>query len=126
MHRLAGGGTLIPSDRNYRHQLRIDGAETIRAGLSKLHGLRHAYAQIRYEEPTGWKSPAARGPKVKTFTEEQEQTNHQARQTISFELGPVREQVTVIYPSQWDARITDESNAINDCDADLDCYHCNH
>lgn len=100
MHRLAGGGTLIPRDRNYRQQLRIDEAETTRSGLSKVHGLRHAYAQIRYEEPTGWKSPAAGGPQVKTFTEEQEQIYHQARQTVRFESGRVREQLTVAYRSK--------------------------
>jgi hypothetical protein len=29
------------------------------AGLSKMHGLRHLYAQVRYLELTGWKAPAA-------------------------------------------------------------------
>jgi hypothetical protein len=90
-------GSLIPSDRNRRHQLRVYEADTTRAGLCKMHGLHHAYAQIRYQELTGWKSSVAGGPQVKTFTEEQEQIDHQARQTISFELGPVREQVTEIY-----------------------------
>ena len=61
-HQLAGKGSLIPSTKNYRQQLRIYEAETARAGLSKMHGLRHAYAQTRYEELTGWKSPAAGGP----------------------------------------------------------------
>ncbi|GAB3112559.1 hypothetical protein GCM10027217_41860 [Pseudomaricurvus hydrocarbonicus] len=32
------------------------------AGLSKLHGLRHAYAQERYRELTGWNAPANGGP----------------------------------------------------------------
>ena len=93
-------GSLIPSDRNYRHQLRICEVGTIRAGLSKMHGLRHAYAQIRNEELTGWRSPAAGGLQVKTFTEEQEQIDHQARQTISVESGHIREQVTEIYLSE--------------------------
>ncbi len=43
-HRLAGKGSLIPSNRNYRQQLRIYEGHTLRAGLSKMHGLRHAYA----------------------------------------------------------------------------------
>jgi integrase len=70
-HQPAAKGPLIPSMKNYRQQLRIYEPETIRAGLSKMHGPRHAHAQIRYEELTGWKSPAAGGPQVKTFTEEQ-------------------------------------------------------
>lgn len=61
-HRLAGGGSLIPAERNYRQQLRVYERHTANAGLSKLHGLRHAYAQGRYEELTGWKAPAAGEP----------------------------------------------------------------
>lgn len=60
--RLAGFGSLIPSNRNYVHQLRVYEGNTRRAGLSHMHGLRHAYAQQRYEELTGWKAPAAGGP----------------------------------------------------------------
>jgi hypothetical protein len=54
---LAGLGSLIPSNRNYVQQLRIYEGNTLRAGLSRMHGLRHAYAQQRYEELTGWRLP---------------------------------------------------------------------
>jgi len=47
--RLAGLGSLIPSNRNYVQQLRIYEGNTLRAGLSNMHGLRHAYAQNRYD-----------------------------------------------------------------------------
>ena len=60
-HRLAGFGSLIPSNRNYVHQMRIYEDNTLSAGLSQMHGLRHAYAQNRYQELTGWKVPAAGG-----------------------------------------------------------------
>ncbi len=60
-HRLAGKGSLIPSAKNYRQQLRVYESYTLRAGLSRMHGLRHAYAQDRYEELTGWKPPVAGG-----------------------------------------------------------------
>jgi hypothetical protein len=96
-HRLAGKGSLIPSNRNYRQQLRIYEGHTLRAGLSKMHGLRHAYAQNRYEELTGWKSPAAGGPSSKSLTREQKDQNHQARLIISHELGHEREQITAVY-----------------------------
>ncbi len=95
--RLAGFGSLIPSNRNYVHQLRVYEGHTCRAGLSKMHGLRHAYAQNRYEELTGWKCPAAGGPNSKALTPEQKEIDRQARLSISRELGHEREQVTAVY-----------------------------
>lgn len=94
---LAGKGSLIPSAKNYRQQLRLYEAETARAGLSRMHGLRHAYAQNRYEELTGWRSPAAGGPAVKTLTPEQKRIDQQARLTISLELGHERPQIVAVY-----------------------------
>ena len=49
-----------------------------------MHGLRHAYAQTRYEELTGWKFPAASGPDRKSLTTEQRQSDREARLLISF------------------------------------------
>ena len=95
--RLAGLGSLIPSNRNYVHQLRVYEGNTLRAGLSHMHGLRHAYAQHRYEELTGWKAPAAGGLGGKVLTSEQRETDRQARLTISRELGHEREAVTSAY-----------------------------
>ncbi len=95
--RLAGKGSLIPSNRNYRQQVRIYEGHTLRAGLSKMHGLRHAYAQQRYEELTGWKSPAAGGPSSKSLPREQRDQDHQARLIISRELGHERRQVVSVY-----------------------------
>ena len=59
---LAGGGALIPPDRNYRQQLKVYENRTRAAGLYRMHGLRHHYALTRYQEITGWKAPAAGGP----------------------------------------------------------------
>jgi len=97
---LAGKGSLIPSSRNYKQQLRIYERHTANAGLSKMHGLRHAYAQQRYEELTGWKSPAAGGPTAKMLTPEQKAIDQQARLTISRELGHERIQIVSIYCSK--------------------------
>ena len=94
---LAGRGSLIPSSRNYRQQLRIYERHTANAGLSKMHGLRHAYAQQRYRDLTGWPAPAAGGPTAKTLTQEQKTVDREARLTISRELGHEREQITSIY-----------------------------
>lgn len=95
--RLAGLGSLIPSNRNYRQQMRVYEGNTLRAGLSQMHGLRHAYAQNRYEELTGWKAPAADGPDRKSLTPEQRELDHEVRRIISQELGHDREAVVGAY-----------------------------
>ena len=95
--RLAGFGSLIPSNRNYVHQLRIYEGNTLRAGLSRMHGLRHTYAQNRYEELTGWKCPVAGGLESRGMTQEQREIDRQARLIISKELGHEREAVTCAY-----------------------------
>jgi site-specific recombinase XerC len=96
-HKLAGKGSLIPSARSYVQQLRVYEGHTNRAGLSKMHGLRHAYAQSRYRELTGWPSPAAGGPTSELLTKKQQQKDQEARLTVSRELGHEREQVTAVY-----------------------------
>ena len=94
---LAGFGSLIPSQRTYVNQLRVYVSYIRRAGLSQLHGLRHAYAQERYEELTGWKCPVTGGPNNKSLTLVQRESDREARLTISKELGHEREQVTAVY-----------------------------
>ncbi len=94
---LAGLGALIPGSRNYIEQLRIYERHTANAGLSKMHGLRHAYAQQRYRDLTGWPCPHAGGPTKTQLTAAQQQADQQARLTISAELGHVRAQITAVY-----------------------------
>lgn len=94
---LVGKGALIPPDKNYVQQLRIYERHTTLAGLSKLHGLRHQYAQQRYSELTGWKSPAEGGLAKKDMTPEQKQKDLEVRLLISKELGHEREQITAVY-----------------------------
>jgi integrase len=94
---LAGSGSLIPRGRSYIEQLRIYERHTVNAGLSKMHGLRHAYAQQRYLDLTGWSSPHGGGPSKKALTLAQQQIDLRARLTISKELGHVREQITAVY-----------------------------
>ena len=78
-------------------RLELDEGHTLRAGLSKMHGLRHAYAHQRYDELTGWKSPAAGGPSSKSLTREQRDQDHHARLTISRELGHERKEIVSVY-----------------------------
>lgn len=94
---LAGPGSLIPKESTYKEQLKRYENETNRLGLHKLHGLRHAFAQQRYEELTGWKAPACGGPKLRQLTPEQKKIDLAARLQISEELGHSREAITAVY-----------------------------
>ena len=96
-HQLAGRGSLIPGHRRYIDQLRLYERYTLQVGLSNMHGLRHAYAQQRYQELTGWPAPAAGGPKAAQLTPEQKIEDQKARMAISQELGHVRTQILVVY-----------------------------
>ena len=66
-------------------------------GYRSCTALRHAYAQARYEELTGWKAPAAGGPVPKALSPGQKVLDRQARRTISQELGHHREQILRVY-----------------------------
>jgi site-specific recombinase XerC len=97
VHRLAGLGSLIPSHKNYIQQRHVYDGQCKAAGLSNMHGLRHRYAQLRYEILTGWSAPAAGGTSSKDLASGQRTLDIEARQIISRELGHERLQVTAIY-----------------------------
>ena len=96
-HRLAGAGSLIPPHKTYIQQRHTYDGQCKAAGLSRMHGLRHRYAQSRYEALTGWKAPARGGPVARTLTSAQRRLDLIARQTISDELGHERPQITAVY-----------------------------
>ena len=93
----AQGGSLIPTQMNYCDQKNRFVAQTARAGIHNVHGLRHAYAQRRYFELTGWKAPAAGGPLASDLSTQQKTIDEAARLAISRELGHEREQITAVY-----------------------------
>jgi hypothetical protein len=93
----AGKGNLIPADRSYVEQLHRFDYQCDRAGIHRVHGHRHQYAQERYRELTGWSAPAVGGPRSRALTREQKAIDRDTRLTISSELGHEREQVTAIY-----------------------------
>ncbi len=97
-HRLAGTGSLIPANKTYIQQRHVYDGQCKAAGLSHMHGLRHQYAQSRYETLTGRPPPAAGGPLVTELSPTQRIEDRHARQTISRELGHERVQITAIYP----------------------------
>ena len=94
---LAGRGSLIPTDCSYVEQLRRFGHQCALAGVHRVHGHRHQYAQVRYRELTGWAAPAAGGPHSRELTPLQRESDRQARLTISAELGHLRGQITAVY-----------------------------
>jgi hypothetical protein len=94
---IAGQGSMIPCDKKYVQWLGTYEQNTKRAGLSKMHGLRHAYAQARYKELTGWDSPACGGPKSAALNESERHLDLSARLRISNELGHNREAITAVY-----------------------------
>lgn len=93
----AKGKSLIPVTLTYVQQLRRYEDHTSKAGLCKMHGLRHAFAQLRYYELTGRLAPAAGGKTSKELTAEEKSLDREARLIISKELGHEREQITSIY-----------------------------
>ncbi|MDY0074086.1 MAG: integrase domain-containing protein [Thauera sp.] len=96
-HRLAGLGSLIPANKTYIQQRHVYDGQCKAAGLSNMHGLRHRYAQMRYEAQTGWRAPAAGGPSSVQLSADQRMSDQSARQQISRELGHERLEVTSIY-----------------------------
>jgi hypothetical protein len=94
---LARGGALIPPHLNYVKQLHRYERQTRDAGLSRLHGLRHEYAQRRYLELTEGVCPAAGGLPSKELNPAQRALDHKARITISSELGHAREAISAVY-----------------------------
>lgn len=94
---LAGKGSLIPKGMSYKDQLERFKAQCAKAGISRVHGLRHHHAQQRYEALTGWKAPACGGPTSKQLTPEQKARDRAVRLLISKELGHEREQITSVY-----------------------------
>ncbi|CAJ0698553.1 phage integrase N-terminal domain-containing protein [Ralstonia holmesii] len=94
---LAGTGSMIPQGQRYVERLKQYENATNRAGMSRLHGLRHEYAQQRYQELTGCECPAKGGPTARQLTLEQKAQDLEARLQISQELGHNREAITSVY-----------------------------
>ena len=95
--RLAGGRSLIPGGRSYAAHRKVYEKQTEAAGLARMHGLRHAYAQSRYEALTGWKAPVAGGPRRRSLGPAKRRIDTAARMTIARELGHGRVEVVSQY-----------------------------
>ncbi|GFE86887.1 phage integrase N-terminal domain-containing protein [Steroidobacter agaridevorans] len=96
-HKLVGERSLIPAEKTYIEQRHVYDRQCKLAELKRMHGLRHAYAQLRYEALTGWKPPAAGGPSTQSLTVSQRLADFEARLIISRELGHERIEITKVY-----------------------------
>ncbi len=94
---VAQGGSLIAKDKTYKQQKNRYYSVAKQARLSKLHGLRHAYAQRRYQELTGWESPLNGGPSRSSLKGEDAILDRKARFQVSVELGHSRLWITSSY-----------------------------
>ena len=93
----AGSASLIPADKSFIQQLRVYKRQVMNAGLNRMHGLRHQYAQRRFREITGFDCPHAGGPTRTALTSAQRELDQKARREISRELGHEREQIVSVY-----------------------------
>ena len=90
-------GSLIP-EKTYVKHIKVYERQTYKAGIRSPHGLRHAYAQARYEDLTGWPCPAAGGPARKGLkTEAEKALDDRAWRILSEEMGHGRRQILAIY-----------------------------
>jgi site-specific recombinase XerC len=94
---IAGNGSLIPNHLKYYQQRGHYEKATIKVGLNNMHGLRHRYAQQRYQELTGWPCPHCGRPKTPELSEEQKRVDEKARLIISKELGHNRLAIVATY-----------------------------
>ena len=89
--------SLIPKNKSYIQHRNLYDKQIQRAGIKHAHGLRHAYAQERYFELTGWKCPKQGGPNPKELNKIQKKQDKLARFTISQELGHERIAISGVY-----------------------------
>lgn len=89
---------MIPDDRNAYQQISHYKYVTRKIhSLYKLHGLRHRYAQMRYEELTGWRCPHNGGPSRRALSGEAKKIDVSARKILTEELGHSRISVLPTY-----------------------------
>ena len=67
------------------------------AGIHKAHGLRHAYAQQRNFELTGWHCPAKGGPSKNQLNNDQKVLDQRTREILTSEMGHNRLTVVAVY-----------------------------
>ena len=89
-------GSLIPTEYYVHQKWRFE-YQCRKAGLHGSHGLRHEYAQQRFQELAGFACPLAGGPTRKDMTPDMRRADYEARLEVARELGHGRADVTINY-----------------------------
>lgn len=105
IQQVPSGQSLIPKERTYKQHLSHYQLQTKQMGISKCHGLRHAYAQRRYHELTkqfdplgqGLLCPIEGGRPTKSLSKDKRAIDYRSRMIISNALGHSRLAITKIY-----------------------------
>ena len=97
VHRVCGGGSLIPEAQSFIAFRKAFEKATLEAGIRNVHKHRHLYAQRRYEALAGLACPAAGGLSHDTLSPAERARLDAVRMTVSEELGHSRINVTDAY-----------------------------
>ncbi|NND00331.1 MAG: integrase [Gammaproteobacteria bacterium] len=90
--------SMIPPEYSYRGYLSHRNHFFDKLGIKNAHGLRHRYAQQRYQALTGGLLPPRMGGKKPSkLTAKEQALDQKARLVISLELGHNRLEITRIY-----------------------------
>lgn len=108
---MVGDGSLIRPGQNYVQALKNYENQLLKAGHGGGHAHRHAYAQWRYKQLTGWSCPAAGGRTADQMTPADAARDRAARLEISHELGHGRLDVTDTYLGRRRAVATKQNAA---------------
>ena len=90
-------GSMIPEEFSYAQWSKHYEAVADKCGFKNLHGLRHGYAQRRYQSLVGWPAPFAGGPSRKALAPDKRIPDQVARLQVSRELGHNRIEITDVY-----------------------------
>lgn len=112
-HCIAGEASLVAPETPYISARRALTAFAKSFGISRVHGLRHAYAQRRFAEIAGFAPPLAGGPIRAEMTEAQRAADARGRKIVSEELGHGRPQISTVYLGTATPRVrtADEATA---------------
>jgi integrase len=94
---VSNGRALIPDGWSYVAHRRHARAIYASIGLTRTHGLRHAFAIRRFEELAGFICPVCGGPAKKDQSPEMRERDRIAREAVSEELGHHRTEITKTY-----------------------------
>ena len=94
---IAGKGSMIAPEKTYKQAIQVMDNKLSDLKIDNQHGFRHAYAQQRFKEISGYECPKNGGLTRKEMTPEQRAFDDKCRLEVSKELGHNRIDVTKKY-----------------------------